>query len=43
MTHTSHIRQSTSSGAHTGSFSTEEIKSRIAAMFADVPATTDQR
>ncbi|MFC9514931.1 hypothetical protein ACFTSD_04305 [Nocardiaceae bacterium NPDC056970] len=34
----SNTRQTTASGIRTGSISTEEIKSRIAAMFEDAPA-----
>ncbi|MGO4204886.1 hypothetical protein AB4Z09_24735 [Rhodococcus sp. TAF43] len=34
----SNSRQTTASGISTGSISTEEIKSRIAAMFGDAPA-----
>lgn len=35
----SNTRQTTASGVRTGAISTEEIKSRIAAMFGDTPAT----
>ncbi|CAM3126948.1 hypothetical protein RHDE110596_17985 [Prescottella defluvii] len=38
MNHISNVRRTTASGAGTGSISTEEIKSRIAAMFGDAPA-----
>ncbi|PTR28908.1 hypothetical protein C8K36_103279 [Rhodococcus sp. OK519] len=38
MNHISNTRQTTASGIRTGSISTEEIKSRIAAMFGDSPA-----
>jgi hypothetical protein len=39
----SNSRQTTASGISTGSISTEEIKSRIAAMFGDAPAATQDK
>lgn len=38
MNHISSTRQTTANGVRTGAISTEEIKSRIAAMFGDAPA-----
>ena len=42
MNPTANNRQATASGIRTGSISTEEIKSRIAAMFGDAPAPVHQ-
>lgn len=42
MNPTAHNGQTTASGLRTGAISTEEIKSRIAAMFGDAPATVHQ-
>lgn len=42
MNNISNSRQTTANGLRTGSISTEEIKSRIAAMFGDAPATVHQ-
>lgn len=39
----SNTRQTTASGIRTGSISTEEIKSRIAAMFGDAPAAPQDK
>lgn len=38
----SNTRQTSASGLRTGSISTEEIKSRIAAMYGDTPAAAHQ-
>ncbi|WP_268960907.1 hypothetical protein [Rhodococcus spongiicola] len=42
MNHSTNSRQTNASELRTGTISTEEIKSRIAAMFGDAPATAPQ-
>ncbi|QBJ97212.1 hypothetical protein ERC79_15625 [Rhodococcus sp. ABRD24] len=42
MNFISNTRETTPSGIRSGSISTEEIKSRIAAMFGDTPAPAHQ-
>ncbi|WFR72304.1 hypothetical protein P9209_28635 [Prescottella defluvii] len=43
MNHISNNRQTPVSGLRTGAISTEEIKSRIAAMFGDAPAASQDK
>ncbi|GAB2664264.1 hypothetical protein ABI214_09800 [Prescottella soli] len=43
MNHISNNRQTTANGLRTGAISTEEIKSRIAAMFGDAPAASQDK
>ncbi|WP_430330902.1 hypothetical protein [Rhodococcus sp. ACT016] len=43
MSPISNPRQTTASGVRTGSITTEEIKSRIAAMFGDAPAAPQDK